>query len=461
MTKKILPNSAKSLINDEIAKVFERLKIRLLSPFYKPSIDLGNIKHDKFLSMPGLYLSAYQDANPDTKPSLDALKGLIKVAENYINVQEQKLKDKALETVEQALQDASIEPDFDYQQELNQALLNVFDQTQNATKQVLETELQRVKTVGLQEGTIDLLERQGITDPTVAFLTRKDEFVCKFCKEFYMLDDGVTPRVYKLSELKGGYLNKKNPSPHLAPMHPNCFLTTDGKVLTEKGWKPLKFVAIGDKVLTHKLQFKKVINTMNWDMTLYRKDFYSVKLNSKDEKAIFVTPDHQFWTDSGLKAIKDIDPTKDHLIKLVQNCVYCNKKTDLQGPKLFCKADCRDNFLANIVDNVDKLESVKYEAEAFKPINLIWHHKEAEPTFLHDITVEDDESFFINGLSTKNCRCLMIAIYPGFGFDSSGKLTYVAQDHDEHKNQNKFRKSISDAEFINHNCDDHRIIKVQ
>jgi hypothetical protein len=459
MNKKILPNSAKTLINDEIAKVFERLKIRLLAPFYKPSIDLGNIKHDKVLSMPGLYLSAYQDANPDKKPSLEALKALIKVAENYINVQEEKLRTRALETVEQALQDASKNVDFDYQQELNQSLLNVFDQTQNATKQILETELQRVKTVGLQEGTIDLLERQGITDPTIAFLTRKDGHVCKFCKEFYMLDDGVTPRVYKLSDLKGGYLDKKNPSPHLAPMHPNCFLTTDGKVLTDRGWKALKFVSIGDKVLTHKLQFKKVINTMNWDMTLYRKDFYSVKLNSKDEKAIFVTPDHQFWTDTGLKAIKDIDPTKDYLVKLIQNCVYCNKKTDLQGPRLFCKMECRDNFLANVVDNIEKLESVKYESESFKPINLIWHHKEAEPSFLHDITVEDDESFFINGISTKNCRCLMIAIYPGFGFDENGKLTYIGQDHDEHKNQNKFNKSISDQEFINHNCDDHRILK--
>lgn len=458
MTKRILPNSAKTLINDEIGKVFERLKIRLLNPFYKPK-ESDNLKHDKFLSMPGLYFSAYQDASKDTRPTLDALKGLIKVTENYINTQEEKLKQKAFDMVEQALQNASKDKDFDYQQELNQSLLNVFDQAQNATKTIIETELQRTKTIGLQEGTLDLLERQGITDPTVAFLTRKDNLVCQYCKEFYMLPDGVTPRVYKLSELKGGYMNKKDPSPHLAPLHPNCFLNTDGKVLTDKGWKALKYVSIGDKVLTHKLQFKKVINTMNWDMTLYKKDFYSVKLSQKDEKAIYLTPDHQLWTDSGLKAIKDIDPSKDYLIKLVQNCIYCNQKINLQGPKLFCKTACRDNFLSNVIDNIEKLESVKYETETFRPINLIWHHKQGDPTFLHDITVEDDESFFVNGISTKNCRCLMIAIYPGFGFDKNGKLEYINQNHDEHDNQNDFRKSLTDEAFLGHNCDDHRIIK--
>ncbi len=454
--KRILPNSAKTLIHDEVSKVFERLKIRLLNPFYKPSEE--KVKHDKVLSLPGLYFSAYQDASPDTRPTLDALKGLVKVTENYINTQETKAKEKAVAAVERALQDASKNSDYNYQTELNQALLNVFDQTQNATKQVLETELQRTKTIGLQEGTIDLLERQGITDPTVAFLTRKDDMVCRFCKEFYMLDDGVTPRVYKLSELKGGYLNKKAPSPHLAPMHPNCFLTTDGKVVTDKGWKALKYVSIGDRVLTHKLQFKKVINTMNWDMTLYKKDFYSLKLNTKDEKSIYITPDHQLWTDNGLKAVRDIDPSKDQLVKLVQNCVYCNKKADSQYPRLFCKNECRDNFMSDIVGNVDKLESVHYETEMFRPINMLWHHKQAEPTFLHDITVEDDESFFINGISTKNCRCLMIAIYPGFGFDEKGKLTYIDQGHDEHKNQGGVKKSLND-DFLNHSCDDHIISK--
>ncbi len=456
MAKRILPNSAKALISDELAKVFERLKIRLLSPIYKPSIDLKEeVKRDKLLSLPGMYFSSYEQMSPETRPSMDALKKLAKLAEQYIDAQQEKLRARAVEEVERALQDASIKEDYNYEKELGEALYNVFDQAQGATKQVLETELQRVKTIGLQEGTLDLLERQGISDPTVAFLPKMDTYTCEHCKEMYLLPDLITPRVYKLSELKSGNFNKKDPSPHMAPLHPNCFLHADGRVLTEKGWKPLKYVAIGDKVLTHNMQYKKVINTLNWDMTPYRKDFYSIKMNIADEHGVFVTPDHQFWTDSGFKAIKDIDPTKDHLMKLVQNCVYCNKKTDVKSPKLFCQATCRDHFFSNVVEHVDKLESIKLETEYFKPTHHIWHHKQAEPAFLHDITVEGDESFNINGVFTKNCRCLMIVIYPGYTFNDKGDLEYANKDHDEHEHQRGFRKSLSE-DLINHDCDLHR-----
>ncbi len=459
MSKRILPKTTEELIAKEIAKVFERLKIKLLNPYYKPKIDLGKeVKHDKFLSMPGLYYSAYVSANADSKPTQEALKGLMRVTENYIDNAQDRAKIRAIEAVENTVRDAQAKPDYDYEEELNDALVSVFDQTHGETKTILESELQRVKTIGLQEGTLDILEKRGITDPTIAFLTRHDSFVCKYCREMYTLPDGVTPRVYKLSELKSGYFNRKNPEPHLAPLHPNCFLTTDGRVYTDKGWKPLKYVGIGDKVLTHKLKFRKVINTLNWDQTLYRKDYYSVKLSPEETRTISVTPDHEFWTEDGFKKIKDIDPSKDRLMKLVHSCVYCNKKMNSDQPRIFCSPICRDHFLANVPDHIDKLEQVKYETEYFVPKNLIWHHKSTEPTFLHDITVEGDESFFLDGLSTKNCRCLMISILPNFGFDMAGKLQYVGPEHDEYDNQREFRKSLTN-EQVNHDCSDHIIVK--
>ena len=278
---------------------------------------------------------------------------------------------------------------------------------------------------------------------------------CNYCKEFYMLPDNITPRVYKLSELKSGYMDRKNPEPHLSPLHPNCFLTTDGKVLTDKGFKQIKYIKIGDMVLNDKMQFKKVINTMNWDMSLYRKDFYSVKLQADDKRAIFVTPDHQLGTLDGMKAIKDIDPSKDFLIKLVCNCIMCGKSSNYQYPKLFCNYNCRNRFFEDVVENAEKLSKIKYKTESYKPTNLIWSHKPAEPTFLHDISVEgenlaEDGNFFINGILTKNCRCLMISVYPGFGF-KAGKLEYISENYSEYDNQKIFRKSI-DENFLKHNC---------
>lgn len=456
--KSNVPPSTKQLITDQISAIFERLKHRLLYPLYSlPPEFQEKFKHDKLLTMPGLYMSAYATSNPDQKPGKEALKALARVTENYVEEAKQRATERAVSEIDNALSQASSDPGYSYEKELNEALLRIFDQAQGETKKVIETELHRAKTIGLQEGMIDALEKQGVDDPTIIAWVRLDQYTCEFCKDFFLLDDGVTPRAYKLSELKSGYLNKKNPEPVLPPVHPNCFLGNEGRVLTDKGWRQIKDVGIGDMVLTHKLQFKKVVNTLNWDMTLYRRDYYTVQTNDNAQE-LAVTPDHQFWTTGGLKAVKDIDPNKDELIKLTQNCVFCSNRMDIQSPKLFCSPRCRDSFLGNSQQNVHKLTDVKYEAESFRPIGMIRHVKESEPMFLHDITVEDDESFFIDGVSTKNCRCLISHIPENYGF-VNGNLQYISKDYDLYEDQKSkgLHKSLTD-EFAIHECPDHHKI---
>ena len=129
---------------------------------------------------------------------------------------------------------------------------------------------------------------------------------------------------------------------------------------------------------------------------------------------------------------------------------------DLQGPKLFCGNTCRDNFFSRAPENVHKLERIQTQMEYYKADRLFWYHKSGEPTFLHDITVEEDESFNIDGVFTKNCRCLMASIFPGMGFEN-GILQYIGPDHDEYEAQkNVVKKSLNHEEFAKHDCDEHR-----
>ena len=445
-----LPPSTQKMIEKEIAKIFESLKVRLLSPIYQPNKDLilKPISHDKILSLPGMFASAYANTNNADKPSMEAVKGLVKVTEAYVDAAKEKATERAITAVREALTNSSNE-DFNYEQELNDALINVFDQAHGETKKVVETELHRAKTVGLQEGILDVMIEQGIDDPTVAFLTRQDAYVCKYCKEFYCLPDG-TPRVYKLSELKSGYFDRKAPEPVAAPLHPNCFLSSEGRILTKNGFKRLAYVKMGDEVLTHKMRYQKVINTLNWNKTPYRGAYTTLKLHSNNEAGLLMTPEHQLLTPTGMRQVSQLREN-DKLIKVVEHCVTCNKTFNYDSPKLFCNKTCRDKFLNNVTEYADNLSNVKFKTEEFA-IQSINHYKSSHPTFLHDITVEEDESFFINGIASKNCRCLMISIFDGFGFDN-GKLQYISSDHDEWENQKQFRKSISE-DFLNHDCND-------
>lgn len=45
-----------------------------------------------------------------------------------------------------------------------------------------------------------------------------------------------------------------------------------------------------------------------------------------------------------------------------------------------------------------------------------------------------DETPKVGGLHP-HCRCTMVALMPGYGFDSAGKVTYVGQDHNELESQ--------------------------
>jgi len=456
MAKNFLLPGTQKIINSNIDLIFEKLKQRLLGGFYEPKIFI-NENSDKVLSLPGLYTSAFLNASSRNRPDLSTVQSLASVTESYIDSAAEKMKAKALTSVIESLKNASMSEDFNYEKELNKLLLNIFDQTHGETKKILETELQRTKTIGLQDGILSAMQSHGVEDPTVAFITRKDKFTCKYCKEFFLQDDDITPKVYKLSELSSGYLNKKNPSPVLPPVHPNCFLFGDGRVYTDKGFKRIRNITFNDQVYTHKARFKPVSNTLNFIKTPYHGNFYEIKPYIGSAESVCVTPDHKVLTNYGMEKICDIEFNKHKLVRLVKKCLYCKEKITYNFPKLFCSTKCRDKVLNNMADYIDLLHDKKLEFEEFSANDLITLHEKSEPTFLYDITVEQDHSLIYNGLVTHNCRCVMIGVYPGFGFNSSGGLEYKSVGYDEYLHQKTLKKNINDISTIfNHDCKDHQ-----
>lgn len=454
--KPFISESVQRSINLTIDQLFARLKIRLLGPFYHDDALLRTFTHDKTLSLPGIYMSAYADAAPNGRPALSALQSLAAVTESYIDSAAERTKAKALGSVQNALDGAARQDDYNYELSLHSALHNVFDQAHGEVKRVVETELQRTKTIGLQEGILDVMASQGIDDPTVAFAVKKDKFLCKYCHDFFLLDDGITPRVFKLSELGAGYLDKKNPKPVLPPVHPNCFLYGQGRVLTDKGFKRIKNVSFGDSVLTHKNRYKPVQNTLNFLKNPYSRNFYQIKLRTTDSLSICVTPDHEVLTDSGMKPVFKVDALQDRLVKIIKKCVVCSKKMDFTHPHYFCSEDCRDKMFLDVPRYIEKLDNDKPEFVDFSARNLVIHHETTDPTFLYDITVQDDHSLTYNGLVTKNCRCLLFGVYSGFGFNKAGVLEYKQDGYDEYENQKSLRKHIDFSKMVKHDCNEHR-----
>ncbi len=453
-----LPESSRKLITDAIDKIYERLRQQALGPYYITPAGARVNTADKALSIPGVYSSAFS-AGPlkNQQPSFNNIKSITSVTDAYIVASREKFKAKTLAEVEAQLKNASAKDTYNLEQELNEALTEIFDRAHGEAKQILDTEIHKAKTIGINDSVVEFAKEQGEDDPSVYALTRMDGKVCKYCKDFYELDDG-TPKVYKLSELSAGYMDKKDPEPVLPGMtHPNCILNGDARVLTKEGYKAIKRITIGDYVWTHKMRWQKVINTLNWYQTPYKKDYYTVKFSGTESNGIAVTPDHKFLTAEGFVAVKDLKGQK--ILKLMRKCVMCEKGKEAAYPGYFCGPKCRDSFLSKPIENAECIKPEEYYIEECQP--YIMYDKSIEPTFLYDITVEKDHSFVVEGIVSSNCRCILLYMVKGFKLLPGGKLDYVSDSYDEYEHQRTLsKKEVDYKSFAEHECDHHEPFQI-
>ena len=103
---------------------------------------------------------------------------------------------------------------------------------------------------------------------------------------------------------------------------PGCF-TTDSLVLTDKGYKSLQEINIGDNVLTHRNRFKKVLNNESYtgEQDLIKinnlpacsqtHEFYVIDKTNKELVCESNVEEYAYW----VKA-KDLDKTKHLIIKI-------------------------------------------------------------------------------------------------------------------------------------------------
>ena len=102
---------------------------------------------------------------------------------------------------------------------------------------IVTTQTQSVKNMGALNGIFNIAILKGVDDPVIYWAGPNDNITCDVCLTLYFLPDG-RPRVWKVSELKTSFFNKKHdhaPSVHSA--HPNC-RHTPSLVLPGYGFNP-------------------------------------------------------------------------------------------------------------------------------------------------------------------------------------------------------------------------------
>lgn len=218
-----LSNTAEKLIDKAVERLFERIKARFLGADYVRR--LGG-KHLGFsfipeLNVPSLFGAAAREEG--VNPNEDLLGGLLKIAGSYLDAQKEKTKARTVHQVQAFLNDAARKGvRTDVETVLGGHMAKVFGDVTKDVKRILETETTIARNVSIHDaiGRIGAATQQD--DPTVFFVTVRDQHRCDECTKLHVQPDGVTPRVWRQSELGAGYHKVGDPNPKIGGLHPHC-----------------------------------------------------------------------------------------------------------------------------------------------------------------------------------------------------------------------------------------------
>jgi hypothetical protein len=203
------------------------------------------VDHIHTHSLPGIYQNSVEKYG--VKPSQDLKEQLQRVAMGYLDTHQELTKVKVVNAIDSFLRDKGHrETPKTVATVLGGQLAQVWGEVTRDIKKLVDTEATRSKNVGALDAITTIADERNIADPNVFFLHPLDDSTCKECIGTFFLEDRVTPKVFKLSEISSAYYQRGSYQPCLTGCHPVC----RGKltpIAPGYGFKKgkLSFIAVG------------------------------------------------------------------------------------------------------------------------------------------------------------------------------------------------------------------------
>ncbi len=204
-----IPRKVKTKITEQITKFVQLVKDRLT----------GNSP----ASLKALYLEAAKEEG-SFYPDLTSLEVVMDSTNHYLDGFKVKTVTSVLNAIESG-------------EDADQALQESLDKARSQLSTVIATQTQSVKNIGALNGIFNIATLKGVDDPVIYWSGPNDSTTCEVCSDLYFLPNGITPRVWKVSELSSGFYNRKHDhTPSIHSAHPNC-RHTPSLILTGFGFK--------------------------------------------------------------------------------------------------------------------------------------------------------------------------------------------------------------------------------
>lgn len=318
-----MSSTSKDAIAIAVEKMFDSLAYRLLGNIPKLRNKSPFFGSNPENSLAFIFVQALNGKYPN-HIERDVLRSILNSSYGYIESLKNKTSSNVVESVDALIKEAKIKGNRVSSSQVNELISVEMDKARNHIKTIAEAETTKTRNIGHTLEITQKASEQGVEDPTVFFITIKDNSTCSECKRLHLMPDGITPRVFKLSEISMGWHKRGDDRPSACGEHPNCF-TGSQKLSTDKGlisFKELFDSQIAPKVLVdYRIKNKKdvgnqfgkdVFGTSWLDLHSQKTSEYKqatkvydtgiqnvIKFTLDSGQEIEVTENHEMWVEIG------------------------------------------------------------------------------------------------------------------------------------------------------------------
>ncbi len=220
-----ISSQSKEQIDKVVGDLFDKAALRLIGPI--PKLHHKKITLLGFLegaTLATLFIQAMNNRYLNNTES-DVLKGILGGTFGYIEALRTKTSTAISERIDGLAREARISKEPIPETKLNEVIQEELSKARSGMERIAASEATKARNLGSLMDITKKAAEVGNEDPTVCFLVIKDNVTCKECLKIHLMPDGITPRLWKLSELSGGYHVRGEDFPSVLLLHPHCRCT--------------------------------------------------------------------------------------------------------------------------------------------------------------------------------------------------------------------------------------------
>lgn len=215
----------KEAINKIVEDMFDTIALQLIGDIPK----LQDKKRLVISSQPNmglahLFIQSMKNKVPNSIEK-DVLKSLLTTSHGHIESLKNKTTSNVTERLDGLARESKLQKRKIDREDIQSIISEELTKAKHNLEAITEYESTKLRNLGTMMDITGVAASVGDEDPTVFFVVVRDNVTCKECIRLHLMPDQVTPRLWKLSELRQSYHKRGADVPSAFGLHPFCRCT--------------------------------------------------------------------------------------------------------------------------------------------------------------------------------------------------------------------------------------------